>query len=102
MDELGQFYTAGLWAVKPGKESDFVRAWEEFALWTSEHQPGAGDGYLLQDTVHQQRFLSFGPWENVERIQDWRATPEFLAFVAQARELCEDFQPGTFKLVARS
>jgi heme-degrading monooxygenase HmoA len=101
MDTQGQLYTAGLWTVRPGKEADFIRAWDEFARWTSEHQPGAGEAHLLQDLTNAQRFLSFGPWENAERVQAWRATPQFAAFVAQARELCEDFQPGSFKVAAQ-
>jgi quinol monooxygenase YgiN len=101
MEELDELYTVGLWTAKPGKEDDFIRAWEEFARWTSAHQPGAAEAHLLQDIAHPQRFFSFGPWENSRRIDDWRATPEFRAFVVQVRELCEDFQPGTFKPVAR-
>ncbi len=102
MDKSGQLYTAGLWTVKPGKEAEFIRAWEEFARWTGEHQPGAAVGTLVQDIARPQRFLSFGPWESAEHIDAWRATPEFKAFAAQARELCDDFQPGTYKLVAQA
>jgi len=99
MEERDQLYTVGVWTAKPGKEADFVRAWDEFAQWTSAHQAGAADARLLQDIAHPQRFLSFGPWENAERIDSWRAAPEFRAFATAARELCEEFQPGTFKLV---
>ena len=99
MGEPGQLYTSGLWSVRPGKEADFIRAWEQFAQWTSEHQPGVGDGRLLQDPEHPDKFLSFGPWESAERIAEWRSRPEFAAFVTTARELCEDIQPRTLKLV---
>ena len=102
MDKQDELYTAGLWTAKLGKEADFIRAWEDFARWTAEHQPGAGRGYLVQDIARPQRFLSFGPWESIEDIDAWRATTEFKAFAAKARELCDDFQPGTFKIVAQA
>ena len=100
MKTLGQLFTSGLWLVKSGKEADFIRAWEAFAQWTGEHQSGAGDAHLLQDLEHPNRFLSFGPWESTERIQEWRGKPEFTAFLTKARELCEEIQPRTLKLVA--
>jgi heme-degrading monooxygenase HmoA len=96
MEDRQQLYTVGIWTAKEGKEDEFAREWTEFARWTSEHQPGAADAYLLQDAAHPQRFISFGPWESAERIDAWRATPEFKAFGARARELCDEFQPGTY------
>ena len=99
MDALGRFYTSGDWTVRPGKEAEFIAAWRKFAEWTSVNQPGAGDGRLLQDPEHPSMFLSFGPWEQVEHIQEWRGRPEFAAFVARARELCEDIRPRTLRLV---
>jgi len=102
MDALDQLYPAGSWSVKPGKEEEFTRAWDEFAQWTSRDQPGAGQGLLLQDIDNPARFLSFGPWESAERVAEWRAKPEFAAFLAKARELCEDIRPSTLKVVAQS
>ena len=101
MDTQNQLYTVGTWTAKPGKEADFISAWVEFARWTAENQPGAAHAYILQDLAHPQRFLTFGPWESAERIDAWRATPEFKTFGVQIRELCDDFQPGTFNLVAQ-
>lgn len=101
MDTSDQLYTVGIWTARPGKEAEFMAAWEEFARWTAVSQPGAAQAYMLRDLAHPQRFLSFGPWESAERIDAWRATPEFKAFAAHARELCDDFQPGTYKLVVQ-
>ena len=98
MDAPGQLFTSGIWSVKPGSEAEFIRAWEEFARWTAGHQPGAGEAHLLQDIEHPQRFLSIGPWESAESIQAWRSQPEFGAFFAQARQLCDEIQPRTLKL----
>lgn len=101
MDKADQLFTAGLWTAKPGKEDEFAHEWEQFARWTSEHQPGAGWAYLVRDVERPQRFIAFGPWESAEQIDTWRASPEFKSFVARIRELCDDFQPGTYRLTAR-
>jgi heme-degrading monooxygenase HmoA len=102
MDEIGQLFTAATWTVKPGREGDFIRAWDEFAKWTSHNLESAGQGQLVQDLDDPTRFLSFGPWESAEHIAAWRARPEFTSFMAKARELCDEIQPRTLKVVARS
>lgn len=100
MTKLGQLYTAGRWTVKPGKEQEFIQAWQEFADWTGKHQVGAGEARLMQDIEHPNRLISFGDWDTPESIQTWRSTAEFTAFLEKARTLCDDIQPGTFKVVA--
>ena len=102
MNEDAQLYTSGSWTVKPGKETEFIQAWQEFATWTGQHQAGAGWARLIQDVENPQRLISFGDWENSGSIQTWRGTPEFAAFLATARTFCDDIQPGTFRLVAEA
>jgi quinol monooxygenase YgiN len=96
----GRLWTLGRWHAKPGNADDFRKAWETFANWTVINQPGAGDGYLLQDETDQDLFFSFGPWENAEAIASWRSTAEFGSFVAQVRDLCDSFEPHSLRLVA--
>ena len=100
MVTVGQLFTSGSWLVKEGREKEFISAWKDFAEWTSRSGLGAGSGHLLQDTANPRSFLSFGPWESQEAIQRWRNAPEFQAFLASARELCEEIQPRTLSLVA--
>ena len=101
MEESKQLYTLGFWSVKRGKEGEFITAWESFARWTMQNQSGTvGDAQLLQDIADQQRFISFGAWEGMERVQEWRQRPEFKEFFIKAKELCEDIQPRTLKVVA--
>ncbi len=102
MNGSGELFTVGIWMVKPGNEAIFISAWERFARWTSENQPGALLGTLLQDAENPQRFISYGPWRDVENIKIWRNTAEFKAFAAKAKELCESFQPSMMKAVAFS
>jgi quinol monooxygenase YgiN len=93
-------YTSAVWIVKPGKEAEFVKSWENFANWTAMNQAGAGSAKLIQGIENPSHFISFGPWENIKSISAWRAMPEFAAFFAQAKLLCDDIQPGTFNIAA--
>ena len=95
-------YTFGLWSVKPGKEGDFIAAWETFARWTSEHQAGmVGEARLLEDIDQPRRFVSIGGWADKQKVQAWRESPEFQAFFARAKEMCEEAQPHMLKPVVQ-
>ena len=100
MPAIGQLFTSGAWNVKQGKEAEFISAWKGFAEWTGQNQPGVGPGHLLQDSANPRSFISFGPWDSQEAIQIWRQTPQFHAFLTNARELCEEMQARTLTLVA--
>jgi len=100
MPKMGQLYLSGQWLVKPGKEAEFISAWDTFAQWTVLNQAGAGSGHLIQDTANSRSFLSFSPWDSQDAIEQWRLKPEFQAFLSRARELCDDIQPRALKLVA--
>jgi heme-degrading monooxygenase HmoA len=93
------FYTLAVWTVRPGREREFVRAWEELGEWTIGHSPGAR-GTLLRDHEQRNRFVSFGPWRTIEELEAWRAAPGFQEHVGRIRKLLESFEPGTYQLVA--
>ena len=101
MEATDQLFTLGIWTIKPGREEEFIRKWDEFATWTSENQQGAGQAHLIQDIEAPNRLISFGPWQSPENIAAWRATREFAQFLEKARELCEEIQPLTLKAVAQ-
>jgi len=101
MEESKEIYTLGFWTVKKDKESEFIDAWDKFAQWTMRNQPGTvGTASLIQDVSNPSSFISFGAWENTATIENWRARPEFKVFFAEARELCEDIKPSTWKVAA--
>ncbi len=102
MITINQPYTLGKWIAKAGCEEAFIAEWTSLAKWTAMNQGGAGIGYLLQDPQQPQYFISFGAWQTVEAIKEWRDRSEFKAFVVKAKELCEDFQPHLLTLVASS
>lgn len=101
-NEPKDIYTLGIWTVKPGNEKEFIKEWTEFANWTDKNISGPGKAYLLQDEKNFLRFISFGPWDNEKSIQEWRESNEFKRFVAKVKELCDDFQPNTLKVVSTS
>lgn len=95
-------YTLGIWTVKPENETEFIKEWTEFANWTDKNIAGPGNAYLLQDEKNHLRFISFGSWDNERSIQEWRESNEFKSFVAKVKNLCDDFQPNTLKVVSTS
>ncbi|HEY3371451.1 MAG TPA: antibiotic biosynthesis monooxygenase [Prolixibacteraceae bacterium] len=101
-NELRDTYTLGIWTVKPGMETEFINEWTLFANWTSEHFTGAGHAYLLRDEKFPDRFISFGPWDQISTIQQWRDSNEFKSFGTRVKSLCVDFQPNTMKVVSTS
>jgi heme-degrading monooxygenase HmoA len=97
---LSQPYTSGTWTVKPGREEEFIAAWQELADWTWREIPGTGWAKLLRDRESPNRFVSFGPWESLEAIESWRGHDGFGERVGPLRELLEAFEPRTLEQVA--
>jgi heme-degrading monooxygenase HmoA len=101
-NEQKHIYTLGVWYVKSGKKTEFIHEWTAFARWTDENIPGAGRAYLLQDENDSLRFISFGPWDHENSIRKWRDSERFKNFIAGIKDLCDDFQPNTLKMVSSS
>jgi heme-degrading monooxygenase HmoA len=97
---MSELYTCGTWTVAPGREDDFVAAWQDLADWTLEAMPGARWAQLVQDTERPNVFLSFGPWESDEAIAAWRESAGFQERVGRIRALLEGFEPGIWRLRA--
>jgi heme-degrading monooxygenase HmoA len=86
------------WIVKPGQEDEFVRRWTEFAEW-SGGQGLAAPAMLLRDVEEPTRFVSFGPWEDIQMIWRWRGLTGFQERVASLNEVLVSFEPRTLELV---
>ena len=91
-------YTSTTWIVKPGQEDEFVRRWTEFAGW-SAGQGLAAPAMLLRDVEEPTRFVSFGPWEDIQMIWRWRGLTGFQERVASLNEVLVSFEPRTLELV---
>jgi heme-degrading monooxygenase HmoA len=91
-------YTHGTWIVKPGREDEFVRLWEELADWTIAEGFSAR-GTLLRDAAQPNCFVSFGPWQTLDDIDRWRSAQGFRERLDRLREVLESFEPRTLHLV---
>lgn len=92
-------YSVGIWTVKTGKEEAFLKTWTDFANWTLQNQKGSRNVVMLQDSEQKNRFISFGPWDNLENLQAWRQQPEFKSAFLKFKELCDEIKPNTMKSV---
>ena len=93
-------YTLGIWKVQAGRENDFVRAWSEMANNTKADFTESV-ATLLQDMDEPRTFISFGPWESLEQIEQWRSSDTFKNGVGSIRSLLDDFAPHTMQIAAR-
>ena len=96
---MSNVYTTGSWTPSPGSEDAFVSAWMTFAGWASG-MPGAGRLRLVRDLHEPGRFVSFGPWESIDRVKAWKGSPEFKERMAQVLQHVDDFHPTELELVA--
>ena len=97
MDEENQRFSVGIWLVKSGNEEKFIAMFRDFAKWVFNRNLGAGEVYLLQDIQQPGRFITCGPWENVQKIEEWRKLPEFKEFFSKAKQMCDEVTPLTMK-----
>lgn len=87
-----EVWTLVRWVAKPGKEEEFVAAWQDMADWTQTEFPEA-QGTLLRDRDESNVFFSFGPWRDLEQAQAWRASDGFQQRVTRIRDLLDSFEP---------
>jgi len=93
-----EMYSSGMWAIRPGEEDAFVEDWRAFAEWSSQ-QPGAGTFRLTRDARDPSRFLSFAPWESIERLKAWQSMPEFPERLGKAKQHTTEFMASEYELV---
>ena len=92
-------YTSGVWTVKPGREDEFTRFWQESVDHVSPDLPGIVFR-LLRDSENPSRFVSVaGPWRNVEQVNAMRSSQEFQDSMAAGQELLDGMEILTYKLV---
>lgn len=93
-------YTFGVWRVKPGREEEFVAAWDALGQWTLDRGFDT-HGTLVRDRADPRRFVGFGPWPSAEEAEAWRSEPELRARLERLDELVESYEPGTYDVVMR-
>ena len=93
-------YTHTTWHVRDGEESEFVQRWSDWVDW-SRGQGLVAPALLLRDVDSPKTFISFGPWESVHAVRNWRALPGYQEQVGRLRDVIDDFEPRTLELVTR-
>lgn len=96
---MGRPYTLGVWTVTAGREDEFVELWQEFAQWGAQEFPGAGRPTLLRDLDQPNRFVTFGPFRDLDQVAAFRSHPGFRARVGRMRELLDDFVPSSLEAI---
>jgi heme-degrading monooxygenase HmoA len=97
---MEQPYTHTTWHVKQGNEDEFVARWDEWVEWS--HREGlAAPALLLRDAEEPSTFVSFGPWENLSAVRNWRSLAGYQERVARLREVVDSFEPRTLEVVSR-
>ncbi len=93
-------YTLGIWLIHPGRENDFVQAWRDLARKTDEDFPGR-KAVLMHDRDVPNRFISTGPWDSIEQVDQWRASQGYQQNMQTIKEMVEHFEPHTLDEAAR-
>jgi heme-degrading monooxygenase HmoA len=94
------YYTLAFWRVKPGRERDFIEAWAGLgAAFATLPSPPVFKGTLVQNVSDPSLFYSFGPWKSLEDIQTMRATPAAQAAIQRVVALCDEANPGAYRVV---
>ena len=86
-------WTHGMWTVKQGREEDFVAAWKELRRAALADFDPPAQPFLLRDRDRPNLFVSFGPWQDVETIERFRAAigPRVAAMREDVLESFETF-----------
>jgi quinol monooxygenase YgiN len=87
-------WTHGTWTVKPGQEAAFVMAWSNLAR-ASLGVFGSAPPTILRDRERPNVFVTFGPFESIEDVDDFRASDLFHEGLSTIRPLLESFEAAT-------
>jgi quinol monooxygenase YgiN len=97
MDKSDPHFSLGIWHIRESKEDEFIELFKNFAEFVFDRNLGALEVYLLQDIQQPGHFITSGPWESLQKIDEWRKLPEFKEFFAKAKELSLEVTPLTMK-----
>jgi hypothetical protein len=70
---MAPIWTHGVWTVKAGREDEFVAAWQAMAQAAVDEFDPPGEPRLLRDRERPNVFRSFGPWDDPETVERFRA-----------------------------
>jgi quinol monooxygenase YgiN len=92
-------YTLATYKVIPGKEDEFIEAWDRLAATFAQLPEPPYWGVLLRSRANPALFHSFGPWETAEHIAAMRNNPAAGAAFRAIGALCDKMSPGAYEIV---
>ena len=92
---MASVWSHGTWTVKRGREDEFVAAWRAMARRGVAEMETAAPPTLLRDRDRPNVFISFGPWESIDAVMNFRASEPFRRHVTGMGELLESFDART-------
>ena len=96
---MNETYTHTTWHVHPEREEAFVERWRTWVEWS--HRAGfRARAILLRDVEHPETFVSFGPWESMDAVRNWRGAAGYQDRVNSLLEVVESWEPRTLERVA--
>lgn len=94
-----QAFTLAVYRVKPGREDEFVAAWDGLAETFSSLPNPPLWGTLIRHLTERTLFYSFGPWRGREDVRAMRESPAAAAAFRRLHELCDELTPGDYEVV---
>jgi heme-degrading monooxygenase HmoA len=92
---MARVFTHGVWVVNSGNEDAFVEAWSRLARGALSAGYRGEPPTLLRDRERSNVFKTFGAWQDVEAIEEFRGSDLFKDAVAELQPLLESFEPLT-------
>jgi hypothetical protein len=92
-------YTLATYKVIPGKESEFIAAWNSLAATFSALPKPPYWGTLIRSTTDSTIFHSFGPWEDLSHVTAMRSNPNASSAFQKIAAICLEMTPGNYELV---
>jgi quinol monooxygenase YgiN len=90
-------WTHGIWTVRPGREDEFVAAFDHLVRDVGAELGTDNRPTLLRDRERPNVFVTFGPWEDEVAIERFRAV--LVPRLGPVQEVLESFEPMTLDQV---
>ena len=98
---MANVWTFATWTVQPGKEREFIDAWQALADQGMAELAPPAPPTLLRDREQPNVFVSFGPWANDADVDRFRSSEAFRTAQGRMRDILTSFEPRTFDEVVR-
>jgi quinol monooxygenase YgiN len=76
--------------VRPGKETDFAKTFEEKILPTALKEAGLRRVYLLRALGSPSEFVTFSLWDSEKEAEEYTDSGRYRSYVSKLSELLEE------------